>query len=88
MTPQSQPVYRWYHKVGSFLFISVCMLVGLFLLLFPWTDYWGNNYLSGLIPHMDALWDNMFLRGAVSGLGLANLYISFVELFRLERFVK
>jgi hypothetical protein len=37
---------------------------------------------------MEVLWDNMYLRGAVSGLGLANLYISFVELFRLERFVK
>jgi hypothetical protein len=89
MTPQTeQPVYRWYHKVGSFFFISVCMLVGLFLLILPWTEYWSNNFFAGLIPNMDIVWDNMFLRGAVSGLGLANLYISFIELFRLERFVK
>jgi hypothetical protein len=90
MTPESQPqpVYRWYHKLGSFLFISFCMLVGLFLLIFPWTDYWSSNYFSGLFPQMEVWWDNMYFRGAISGLGLANLYISFIELFRLERFVK
>jgi hypothetical protein len=89
MIPEPQPiVYRWYHKVGAFLFISLCMLVGVFLLIFPWTDYWGMNYFSGLFPQMEIWWDNLYLRGAVSGLGLANLYISFVELFRLDRFVK
>jgi hypothetical protein len=88
-TPETQPVvYRWYHKVGAFLFISLCMLVGVFLLIFPWTDSWSSNYFSGLFPQMEVWWDNMYFRGAVSGLGLANLYISFVELFRLERFVK
>ena len=87
MTPE-QPVYRWYHKVGSFLFISVCMLVGLFLLIFPWTDYWSGNFLFAMFPNMYEVWNNMFFRGAVSGIGLANLYISFIELFRLERFVK
>jgi hypothetical protein len=89
MMPEAPAVtYRWYHKVGAFLFITVCMLVGLFLLIFPWTDYWGGNFFSGLFPRMEVLWDNMFVRGGVSGLGLANLYISFIELFRLERFVK
>ena len=80
--------YRWYHKIGAFLFISLCMLVGLFLLIFPWTDYWVGNYFSSLFPRMEIWWDNMYVRGAVSGLGLANLYISFIELFRLDRFVR
>jgi hypothetical protein len=34
------------------------------------------------------LWDNPYVRGAVSGLGIVNIYISFSELFRLRRFSK
>jgi hypothetical protein len=30
----------------------------------------------------------MYVRGAVSGLGVANLYISFAEIFRLKRFAR
>jgi hypothetical protein len=84
--PARLPVYTWYHKVGAFLFITFCMLLGLFLLIFPWTDWWGDNYFSNLLPRMEPWWDNMYLRGAVSGLGVANLYISFAETFRLKRF--
>jgi len=80
--------YPWYHKMWAFIFITFCLEIGLFLLIFPWTDYWGSNYFSSLLPQMESLWDNMYLRGAVSGLGVANLYISFVEIFRLKRFAR
>ena len=43
---------------------------------------------SNLFPQMEAWWDNMYVRGAVSGLGVANLYISFAEIFRLKRFAR
>src|SRR5205085_2785100 len=33
-------------------------------------------------------WENMYVRGAVSGLGVVNLYISFLEIFRLRRFAR
>ena len=86
--PLQAPEYPWYHKMWSFVFITFCLEIGLFLLIFPWTDYWGSNYFSNLLPQMESLWDNMYLRGAVSGLGVANLYISFVEIFRLKRFAR
>jgi len=86
--PLTAAQYSWYHKMWAFVFITLCLEIGLFLLIFPWTDYWGNNYFSNLLPQMETLWDNMYLRGAVSGLGVANLYISFVEIFRLKRFAR
>jgi len=82
------PAYPWYHKMWAFVFITFCLEIGLFLLIFPWTDYWGGNYFSNLLPQVESWWDNMFLRGAVSGLGVANLYISFAEIFRLKRFAR
>jgi hypothetical protein len=86
--PVPPPVYHWYHKMSAIVFIAFCLEVGLFLLIFPWTEYWDGNYFSSLLPQFSDYWNNMYVRGAVSGLGVANLYISFVEIFRLRRFAR
>ncbi len=80
--------YRWYHKMSAVLLITFCLEIGLFLLIFPWTDTWENNYFAALAPSLRQYWDNMYVRGAISGLGVINLYISLVEVFRLRRFAK
>lgn len=86
--PVEAPEYRWYHKMSAVLFITFCLEIGFFLLVFPWTEAWENNYFSSLIPEWHKWWDNMYLRGAVSGVGVVNLYISFIEMFRLRRFAR
>lgn len=86
---EAPPRYRWYHVVSSLLFIVFCMELGVFLLLFPWvTRYWDQNYFSTIVPEWHRFWDSSYVRGAVSGLGVLNLYISFVEIFRLRRFAR
>jgi hypothetical protein len=84
----ADPPYHWYHKMWSFVFITFCAEVGLFLLIFPWTDAWNGNYFSDLLPQLGPWWGNMYLRGAVSGLGVVDLYISIVEIIRLRPFVR
>jgi len=86
--PAEPVVYRWYHKFSAVLLITLCLEIGLFLLVFPWTDYWENNYFSTLIPAWRQYWTNTYFRGAISGLGVVNLYVSFIEIFRLRRFAK
>ena len=78
------PHYRWYHKVSAVLFITLCLDIGLFLLICPWTEYWDNfaAFVRAGRPYLD----NMYVRGAISGLGVVNLYISLGEVFRLRRF--
>jgi hypothetical protein len=82
------PTYHWYHKVSSVVFITFCLEMGLFLLIFPWTEAWDGNYFSGVFPNIKPYWDNLYVRGAVSGMGVVNLYISLVEIFRLRRFAR
>ena len=82
------PAYHWYQKVSALVFITFCLEIGLFLLIFPWTEYWAGNYFAALVPEWHRYWDNMYVRGAVSGLGVVDLYISFVEIFRLRRFAR
>jgi hypothetical protein len=83
-----KPIYRWYHKMSAVLFITFCLEIGLFLLIFPWTEYWDGNYFSALMPAWHQYWTNMYFRGAISGLGAVNLYISLAEIFRLRRFAR
>jgi len=84
----SRRVYQWYHRLGAVLFVVFCLTVGFFLLIFPWSVGWERNYFSVLIPEWHQYWDNTYTRGAISGLGVVNLYIGFVEMFRLRRFSK
>lgn len=86
--PVGRPVYHWYHKMTAVLFVTFCLEIGIFLVIFPWTGYWDNNYFAAYIPEWHQYWDNMYVRGAVSGLGVVNVYISLIEVFRLRRFAR
>lgn len=75
----------WVQKLGTLVFVLVCFEVGLFLLLFPWMEYWDRNSIASLTPWMRDVWDSAYFRGAVSGLGLVNIYIALAEITRFRR---
>ena len=80
--------YRWYHKLGSFLLIVISLTIGIFLLTFPWTPFWDSNIFAVTWPQWRDSLTGSYARGAVSGLGAINLYISLIEVFRLRRFAR
>jgi len=87
-TPEA-PRYRWYHVAWALIFIVFCMELGITLVVFPWTDFWDRSFLlASLAPDWRSYWDSAYLRGAVSGLGLLNIYIALAEIFRLRRFAR
>jgi hypothetical protein len=55
-------------------------------------DSWSLNHLPNLFPSIQSdvqgLWDDPFLKGGVSGLGMLNLYISFRQILSLLRATK
>ncbi len=77
---------RFFHKLSALVYVFFCFELGVFLLLFPWLDLWQQNFFSGLSPMWYDFWNSPYVRGAVSGLGVIDLWISFSELFRLRRF--
>lgn len=77
--------YNWYQKLASILLILFCLEIGCFLLIFPWlSELWEKNLFSSLLHR--GYWESPYFRGALSGLGVVNLYISFAEILRLLRF--
>jgi hypothetical protein len=85
--PPSPPAeYRWYHKMAGLITVIFYFEMGVFLLIFPWASDWDLNYFSGFSFWSNGIWASPYFRGAVSGLGIVNILISFVEVFRLRRF--
>ena len=49
--------------------------VGLLLVVMPWWPaFWEHNYFALAWPPLRTLLTNNFVRGAVSGLGVVNLF--------------
>ncbi len=70
---------------GSFLFrrlllIALFIEIGLLLIAVPWTPFWERNYFTDSIPLLRLVLTNNFARGAITGLGLVNLYVGLVDL--------
>lgn len=57
--------------------------IGLFLTVFPWVDIWSLNYFSGWLPALENIWDDPYFRGAVTGIGLVNIYVACAEVVRI-----
>jgi hypothetical protein len=55
--------------------------LGLVLILVPWSEIWEINYFLYQYPALGYYVKNFFLRGAISGLGLVNVFLA-LEAFR------
>lgn len=78
-------------KLTVVFFILLCFLLGLSLTLFPWFNLngigdWSDNYLLAFVsekaglPILKSAVSSNWFRGAVTGLGILNLFIAFWEM--------
>jgi hypothetical protein len=90
-TPPSMPASpRGTHSPRTPRLLRLCLAIftfeiGLFLAVFPWVDIWSLNYFSGWIPALENVWDDPYFRGAITGLGLVNIYVACAEVLRIFR---
>ena len=61
------------------LYVLVCLEIGIFLILVPWSVMWERNYFLEALPALRPILLSSVLRGAVAGLGLANIYMALRE---------
>lgn len=66
--------------MAHLLSILSSLLVGLVLLVAPWTAVWDSNWLLQPNSMLRGLLLNAFTRGAVSGLGAVNILIALHDL--------
>jgi hypothetical protein len=69
--------------LSRLLFLAYFVEVGLVLLVVPWSPFWDRNYFFDLWPALATATRSNLVRGAVSGLGLINLWAAMAELVTL-----
>lgn len=63
------------------MYVAFFLEVGLLLVIMPWWPaLWDHNYFVERWPFLEPFLTNNFLRGAVTGLGLVNLFAGFADL--------
>jgi hypothetical protein len=65
------------------LLAGLFLEIGFVLLFVPWSRYWDRNYFVEVLPLLQPVVSDPFLRGAVSGLGVINLAAGVAELAAL-----
>jgi hypothetical protein len=69
----------------AILYVVFCFEMGVLLLVLPWLSVWHKNFFVAHYPWVSALAEDYFVRGAVSGIGLADIWLAGFELWRLRR---
>jgi hypothetical protein len=90
---------RMVARLTVIFIIFLSLEVGIALTLLPWISFgvlgdWGNNYLLAYVanqtnlPMLQTAVASGWARGAVTGLGVLNLFIAFWELAHFNQSVK
>ncbi len=56
--------------------------LGVLLVLIPWSNYWESNYFLSRYPGLMPYLLNAYVRGGVTGLGLADMVMAASSLLR------
>jgi hypothetical protein len=73
------PAQIWLRRIAVLLFVILCAVMGVLLVILPWSLQWTDNRLLWGYPGLRTLLANGFVRGLCSGLGILDLWIGFRE---------
>lgn len=65
--------------MATALSVISSLLVGVILVVAPWTPFWDANYLLQPYPALRTLLLHAATRGTVTGLGLVNILLALYE---------
>jgi hypothetical protein len=80
---EPQRIPRWLERAELFLRVLLRMYIGLAVCYAPWSRlFWDQNPIFLQFPTLSIYAANGAVRGLVSGLGLLNLWIAFLDAIR------
>lgn len=78
--PGEHPLPIWLARTMMIVFVAFCIEVGLILVAVPWIPHlWHENSLLAAYPAARAFLAHDFVRGAVTGVGLLDLWYGVYE---------
>ncbi len=67
-------------RIQTVLYFVIYLSLGLWLFILPWMPVWEKNFFVVHYVLFSSIIRNDFVRGAVSGLGLVDIFIAFYGL--------
>jgi hypothetical protein len=72
----------WLQRIFVGVYVLFCIELGLVLITLPWTRFWFNDGWLAQWPQLQHLLQQGFVRGAVIGLGLLDIWLGVIEAVR------
>jgi hypothetical protein len=66
--------------IRRLVYVAFFLEIGLLLVVLPWSGFWERNYFGTAWPGLRPIIANNFVRGAVTGLGVVNLFAGLADL--------
>lgn len=82
MPDNAEEMPVWLQRVFVVVYVLFCIELGLVLIVLPWTQFWFSEGWLLQWPNLRNFLHQGFVRGAVSGLGLLDIWLGVVEAVR------
>lgn len=69
----------WLQRLFTGVYVLFCITLGMALVILPWTEGWFADGFLARWPAVQHLMHMGFMRGAVSGLGLIDIWLGVLE---------
>jgi len=69
----------WLQRLFVIVYVVFCIELGIALVALPWFPLWRNNNLLEHWPTLRHIVQHGFVRGAISGLGLLDMWLGVSE---------
>ncbi|HSM86459.1 MAG TPA: hypothetical protein VLT16_09925 [Candidatus Limnocylindrales bacterium] len=69
----------WFQRAFTVVYVLFCMTIGMVLVTLPWTSNWFENGMIARWPAVQQFLQHGFVRGAISGLGLVDIFLGVLE---------
>lgn len=73
------------NRLTRVLLILLCFELGVLLAVVPWSNFWERNFFLDRYPALIPILLNPYLRGAITGLGLLDVWIAAAAIFSWPR---
>jgi hypothetical protein len=69
----------WLQRVFAGTYVLFCIVLGIWLVALPWVGKWFEDGLVSRWPELQRVLQHGFVRGAVTGLGLIDIWLGVWE---------
>ena len=69
----------WLQRLFAITYVVFCVTLGVWLVVLPWSALWFDDGWVSRWPVLESWLQHGFVRGAVSGIGLVDIWLGVLE---------